>query len=478
MRNRLLICGVALIAVLAGARVEGQDFNRMFATGNHYSLSGQFVIHDPPVVDWYPYYPASASNYMRLDPTLLTVSCERIKHALLTELGARDQWQGKIFLDLYHTRNPDDAIVVNPTLMGSQWSYRVALPDFLERDRVVSVVVQTVMLEIANRNAGRSAEIPAWLAEGMTRQVIRSSHLDLVLEPPLASENGVTLRREDRSIRRTSLLQDGAWGLAQNLGKTPNADPIAQALDTLREIAPLSLDELSWPRDGQFDGQAGEAYRCSAQLFVHELLQLKDGPAKMQAFLPELSRHLNWQISFLAAFQPDFASQLELSKWWALRLVQLTGRDLFQAWSDEESWNHLDEVLNPTIQIRSSAADLPKRGRVTLETAIKDLDLTRQKMLLPETARQLAELRNRVAPGLVNLVDDYRRVLGGYLYQRDHGAIFPMGKERFESHLDDVARETIRELQALDQVRLRNRPKQTAAQPSPQPVAAIDPTND
>ena len=210
---------------------------------------------------------------------------------------------------------------------------------------------------------------------------------------------------------------------------------------------------------------------------MHELLQLKDGRAKMQAFLPELSRHLNWQISFLTAFQPDFASQLEVSKWWALRLVQLTGRDLIQAWSDEESWNRLDEVLNPSVQIRSSATDIPKRGRVTLEAAIKDLDLTRQKMLLPETARQLAELRNRVAPGLVNLVDDYRRVLGGYLYQRDHGAIFPLGKERFESQLDDPARDTIRQLQALDQVRLSNRPKQTAAQTPSQRMAVNAPTN-
>lgn len=472
MLNWLLICGVALLVVPSGARVEGQDFSRMFANGNHYSLSGQFVIRDPPVVDWYPYYPASASNYVRLNPTLLTVSCERIKRALLTELGARDQWQGKIFLDLYHSRNPDDAIVVNPTLTGSQWSYRVALPDFLERGRVVSAVVQTVMLEIANRNSESSAEIPAWLAEGMTRQVLRSSQLDLVMEPPQAVENGITLRREDRSILRTSLLQDGAWGLAQNFGNTPNADPIAPTLDTLREIAPLSLDELSWPRDGQFEGQAGEAYRCSAQLFVHELLQLKDGRANLQAFLPELSRHLNWQIAFLSAFRPDFASQLELSKWWSLRLVQLTGRDFIRAWSEEESWNHLNEVLNPSVQVRASAAELPQRGRVTLEAAIEDLDLTRQEMLLPETARQLGQLRNRVAPGMVNLVDDYRRVLDGYLYQRDHGAIFPLGKARLESQLDDVARNTIRQLQALDEVRFRNRPKQTAAQPSSQPVAA------
>lgn len=454
MLKFLIICGVGILVVFGGAPVEGrQDFQRLFGGGTHRSLSGQFVVLEPPVTDNYPYYPASASNYVRLDPTLLAVSCERIKHAVLAELDARDQWRGKIYFDLHHTRSLDENILVNPILLGNQWTYRVSLPDFLERSRVVTVVVQTVMMEIANRNGTTSAEIPVWLAEGMTRQVMRASQLELVLEPPRNTENGVTLQRENREIQSVRVQRDGALGVPVNLGNVPNADPIAQTVDTLRVIPPLSLDELSWPREGQFAGQDGEAYRCSAQLLVHELLQLRDGRAAMQALLPELSRHLNWQISFLTAFHGDFANQLELSKWWALRLVQLTGRDVLQTWSVEESRERLDEVLHPSVQIRASSRDLPERSRVSLQTAIRDLDLPSQKMLFPETLRQLSEVRLRVAGSLVNLVDDYRRVLGGYLFQRDRGVAFPLGKGSNGSQLDGVARDVIRELDGLDQLR-------------------------
>src|SRR5882724_4995849 len=172
MLKRLIICGVGLL-VWTGARAEGQqDFRQLLVSSAHQSLSGQFVVRDPPVTDRYPYYLVAQSNLVRLDPTLLTVSCERIKHAVLTELGARDQWQGKIYLNLYHPQNPNEGIVVNSTRMGSQWIYHVALPDFIDRYRVVSMVVQTVMLEMANRNSATSAELPVWLAEGMTRQVM------------------------------------------------------------------------------------------------------------------------------------------------------------------------------------------------------------------------------------------------------------------------------------------------------------------
>ena len=210
----------------------------------------------------------------------------------------------KIVLDLYHDSNPNAGIVVTPELFGSGWVYRVALPDYIERYRVVSLVVQLVMLEITDRNAARSTELPTWLAEGMTRQVMLSSQVELVVEAPRKVENGVTLERTTNSNLRTSMLRDGAWAGLPKLGEAPNNDPLAQTLETLRTIPPLGIGELSWPREGQFEGQAaGTSYRMQrAPLFVNELLHLPERPRRLAAHsCRSLSQHLNWQIAFLQA---------------------------------------------------------------------------------------------------------------------------------------------------------------------------------
>ncbi len=54
---------------------------------------------------------------------------------------------------------------------------------------------------------------------------------------------------------------------------------------------------------------------------MHELLGLKNGPAKLRALLAELPAHLNWQTAFFDAFDEDFKRPLDVEKWWALRVV-------------------------------------------------------------------------------------------------------------------------------------------------------------
>jgi len=210
-------------------------------------------------------------------------------------------------------------------------------------------------------------------------------------------------------------------------------------------------------------------YRSSAQLFVHDLLNLRDGRASMQALLQELPQHLNWQISFLKAFHADFASQRELEKWWALDVVQFTGRDLAQTWPSDESWNKLDEVLHQTVQVRSGINSVPLRSQVTLETIIREWDVQRQKQFLREKSQQLAVLRLRVSQDLVYLVDDYRLALDHYLDKRDYGVYVPMAKSLYPPQLDAFARDILQRLAALEVRRAQMRPKPAA----PQPVASL-----
>ncbi len=454
MFTRLTILCACLAVVLAPATRAATplEFQRAITASTHESLTGQFIIHDPPPVYDFITGAPQYTNLVRLDPTLLAaVSCERVKKALLEQLGARDQWRDRIALNMRHAQSLNDAIVITPLRFDHDWLYRVELPDLVDRAQLISALVQVLLLETANRQTAQSAEIPLWLVQGLSREVQLSAQADLIVEPPTRGSGANPLRYLFNSSRRT--------------------DPLAQAHDVLQIVPPLTLEQLSWPADWQFIGEAGEAYRCSAQLFVHDLFNLHDGRAAMRALLPELPQHLNWQMSFLQAFHANFANQRELEKWWALDVVQFTGRDLTQTWPSDVSWNKLDEVLHQSVEIRAGLKDAPLRSQVTLATVIHDWDVPRQKTVLRDKSQQLAILRLRVSQDLVYLVDDYRRVLDNYLYKREYGVYVSLGKTLVAPPLDDIARGALQQLAVLEIHRAQLHPKPGG----PPPVAANTP---
>ena len=90
---------------------------------------------------------------------------------------------------------------------------------------------------------------------------------------------------------------------------------------------------MSWPDEAQLSGADGGVYRASAQLFVNELLELKDGPAHLRAMLATLPEFYNWQTAFQSAFREDFPRPLDVEKWWALQVVNFVARDPGPAWT-------------------------------------------------------------------------------------------------------------------------------------------------
>jgi hypothetical protein len=412
----------------------------------HYSLTRQFVIiSSRDVPNAYARMPSSATNLVRLDPNFLAVSCERIKKALLAELGAPDRWRGKISLQLHSFNNAAENVVITSTKYGDRWSYWVDLPDRIEKSRLVATVVEMLLLEMANRDgADRSAEIPAWLSQGLAEQLLLSTTLELVVQPPTETESGVTLRRLFHDDRR--------------------ANPLAQAHDELLNTAPLTLEELSWPGDRSFTGDAGQAYRSCAQVFVVELLRLNNGRSLMHDFITELPHHLNWQISFLKAYQSRFSGLRDLEKWWALRMVNFIGRDLSRTWPGPESLRKLDEVIRPTVQVRTAVDQLPMRTEVTLQTIIRDWDFLRQSQMLQTKLQQLALLRNQVSPEVVPLVDSYRKVLEVYLRNRTKAGFTRLVNARSTPGLDRIAQPILQELDRIDTQRDQLRPTEEPVQ--------------
>src|SRR6185312_6386087 len=179
MKTIATLAGALTVLMTAHAQWKPPSPMNMFA-----SASGQFFVSSrgsgslsPHSVDL-----GAAPNMITLEPALLAGSCERIKQELLRQLNASDQWQGRIFVVLRPAFTTNDVINIIPERLGGRWDCGVEIPDAVDKDHFVGAIVRACLLEMANRNAGkRSTEIPEWLAQGFTRQLIGSSAVKLLL---------------------------------------------------------------------------------------------------------------------------------------------------------------------------------------------------------------------------------------------------------------------------------------------------------
>jgi hypothetical protein len=330
-------------------------------------------------------------SYVRLEPAVLTVSCERIKQALLEVLGLRDQWQGRIFIELHPVQQDREPVVVTSTRFTDGWLYRVRMPDRMDRARLLKIVVQVLLLEIGNRRArAHSVELPPWLAEGLATHLAATAAVTLALEP----HTRVTRQERDH-------------------------DPLRDARQVLRAQAPLTLNELNWPTPEQLADENIALYRSCAQLFVHELLRLKHGRESLQEMLLLLPEYLNWQTAFLGSFREIFPRLSEVDKWWALQVVHLAGRDVFSLWPPAETARQLEDILSTSVQVRLQTNDLPRSARLRLQSIIQEWSFAQQLPVLLQKVNRLQALRLRTAPELAGLVDGYAQALDEYLQSRD-----------------------------------------------------------
>jgi len=393
-----------------------------------YSLSRQFVVYGPTGS------PASSSNkrLLALDPKVLTVSCERIKQAVLAALNGRERLQaassnsgeGKIHVVLH--QGTAQAPLITPIQAGT-FNYRLDLPNRIAGTRLIDAVTEVVLLEMVNRSSsGNFTQLPRWFSTGIAQMVKSDLPETLLLQANLP-------------ISR-SRVQD---------------DPIVRIRKNLETYAPLTFDELSWP--ATLSPERTRHYDECAHLFTHELLRLKNGEKCAQQFLNGLSERLNWQVAFLESFRPHFKQLVDVEKWWNLRVVGLSGRDASQLWSQDRSMDGIDDALRIPVQHFSAEAS-PTRGHVTLQEIVSNWDPAEQKLTLPRVSNQLRGLRMRVHPEFVLLIDEYCAALDYYLQREKKGTIKRLLSLEYGS---DLRRSTSERLDALDRRRteLRNRPK-------------------
>lgn len=438
MKAIAIIAGT--MAVLNIAQAQWRD---MKVIG---SASGQFFVSAPSLsLSPHSIELSVQPDMVALQPPLVAVSCERIKQELLRELNTPDQWRGKIFVVLHPARTADDPAAVAPEHLGGNWDCGVQLPDVVDRDRFVETIVRACLLEMANRNAAnRSADIPEWLAQGFTKQLIGSSAPELILSAPITKVDGFNVSR-----------------ITLDFSDAPNAvgrythhfNPLADASSILKTNAPLTFDQLSWPTEEQLSGQGADVFASNAQLFVARLLRLKNGPGCLRRMLDEMPGYLNWQLAFLDAFHGTFDEPLDVEKWWALQVADFDRRDLLHLLNRDESWRQLDALFQFPIEVQIGDA-APMRTGITFQTIIRGWSRERQLPMLKRKLWELDLLRLRISPELIPLVDGYRQVLQGY-YQQQNAS----HRNLADIKADPAVEETVRWLNLLDAQRAKLRPQ-------------------
>ncbi len=424
----LLIWGVLFLPVFVSGQPSTPVVNSV------QSASGQFVATSPsqfsPLVPW-PRV-ATNNNLVRLDPALLSVSAERIKDSLRRKLGIapNEPWQGKIFLVLHPAQSLDEdvTIVSQPFLNG--WNYQVQLPDVLSQTRFLRTMTGVLLLELANRNAtgARAAEIPGWLTDGLSQQLSDAGSPEIILSTPGRLVDGLPQNRMITTQRGVDLLAD--------------------ARRVLRDHAALTFDQLSWPADAQLAGGDDGVYRASAQLFVSELLRLKNGPAHLRAMLAALPGCYNWQTAFQSAFRENFPRPLDVEKWWALQVVSFVAHSSGLRWTPAVSREKLDEILSVPVEVWTASNTLPARTEVSLQAVIRNFEPARQVAILQIKLRDLELAQLRMAAPLAALTDEYRRAIAGYLGQNREVRQPAWSKHPVPQKTG--ARATLKKLDALD----------------------------
>lgn len=419
------------------------------------SVTGQFMVSDARSATDSGATPGAArtnQTLLALEPAFLAVTCERLKQALYADLGVTEKSRGIVYITIRSGRGPEPDLTFRTERFGNNWIYRLELPALVEWRRLVRVLVQVLLQEMANRRAtDHLAEIPAWLTMGLTQQLIHSRAVELILAPPNQSFG--------------SLL------LGPTVIQARQRDPLEMARRVLRNQPPLALAELSWPGADQVDGAAGEIFRCSAQLFVTELLGLRQGREYLRAMINELAGCYNWQTAFLRAFAPHFANQLAVEKWWTLQVVHFVGRDPMHLWTPTESWQKLADLLRASVAVRRLSGDLPAHADVPLQTVIREWEPLRQTATIRGKINELEMAQMRVGPEFIVLVNEYRRVLTTYLERRERAASTFAKLWLFTPGVGKVGGEAVQQLDELDRRRAALRPK--PGNPMPMPATAL-----
>lgn len=385
----------AMLGCLAGAAFGQSEVFQIE------SASKQFIVIGPPGISTPMMAPLGrpSKDLIRLDPSLVAISSERVKAALLKALGQRDRWggfpgagisvvePGRIYLRVSPQQGDQIAVVRSRVPQG--WSYSIQLPLQMDRNRFITLITQVLLVDLCNPGRNESAlDLPPWLTEGLTAHIKSSASEELVLE-------GSTSVNQPRI----------------------GTDSIRPLRELFQHRSPLSFEELSWP-SGVSNERAG-LFVPSSELFVYELLRAEGGRDALRQMINDLGRFRNWQFAFFQSFQRRFKQPVDVEKWWAVQIAAVMGRNPAQVLTPAQSLSRLEEIISVPVAIQQTSNSLAQAAHVTLRQVVTDWEFNRENPALRRMHDDLAGLRYRSAPEQIRLIENYRAGIQQYLEERE-----------------------------------------------------------
>jgi hypothetical protein len=135
----------------------------------------------------------------------------------------------------------------------------------------------------------------------------------------------------------------------------------------------------------------------------------------LRTFITSLPNYLNWQLDFFHAFAGRFDQALDVEKWWALRGVQFTNRDLSQNWSRNESCEKLATAIRTSVTLHQKTNALPVRSEATLQTVVTKWERSPQEQLLRGKLHELDLVVQRASPEVAELATAYHQAIESHL---------------------------------------------------------------
>ena len=409
------------------------------------SASGQILVRWMDQFRVPPYLTQDEVNagIIVLSPELVTVSAERIKTGVLLQLGMTDRWRGKIRFNFDSGKSNPNQFYVDSRRFTNGWRYQVTISPKIRREVWVRGCVALHLLEIANRMATeRSAEVPIWLIEGITSELIQTALVDL-------------------SPSFTDQIQVGGTnpGLGRIIPTQQRQDPLIGTRTFLGRNVPVSVSELFFPTQEHINGTKKQIYQRSAHFFFRHLVNLRAGKASIEHFLASLSSHLNWQQAFFPSFQEHFSSMLEVEKWWSVALTDLTQLAPISSWTVAASLSYLDRILMPAALVGQQRDEIAQRQNFTLQKLIAQWNYNDQRPTLERIQNRLRVLSIYAAPSLRPVIQGYQEAVSTYLSKRREVGFEPRRRGQTRLRADQVVSETQGKLNKLDTQRQALRPK-------------------
>lgn len=291
-----------------------------------------------------PLRPLDPLSPAALSPSVLSVSCERVKAGVLRILRMEDRYRGSMVVRIIKTRARIAPASIVATQYADGWRYTLEIQERIPSTLLVRTMVEAVLLEIANRaNGGPLNPIPLWLSEGITTLVIGESGQELVPQ----------LNREFKDPRRSM-------------------DPMVAIAARLSGRPPMDFGELASPAEAlPSDTERFPWFQGSSALLVHQLRSMGGAPGSLGRLIWAFNQTLNWQTAFLRTYSGDFHTLLEVEKWWGVMAMAFQVQDSAQRTTPDALAAQVRSVLLETAETAASTNGVPDRRTLRISEIIK-----------------------------------------------------------------------------------------------------------